>query len=683
MRKLITRSLFAASCLFVNAQTRLITHLTAFDGRFNTTLLLINVDAEPAVYHLSAYDSSGTFLAQAKGMIAGHLTVAKQPVDLFRTEQASHVVIEPDTTLKIMASYRLKDGTTPAEVVETSQQSRRWKLFLGDGVATNDGWAWVNTGPDPATVQLTVLDSQGAEVFSQTVHQGMQPMSKGLFVVDASAFSAAGFSAILESDQLGSVMALRFLMPTTNLFWSVPAVPLGDEAPPQPLSSLTLFYTSDEHGWMEPESPFGGAPGLAGLWKTALPNDEPGLILSGGDMWTGPAISTWTRGESMVDVMNTMGYAAAAVGNHEFDFSLEGLKDRAEQAKFPFISANIRYQDTWDCPDFLLPYTILRVGDLHVGVVGLTTLSTPYITFTSQTGDYDFIDYAPVLEEVVPEVRAHGADLILVVSHVCGDELAQLAPLAQSLGVALITGGHCHDLRIQTVNQVPIVEAGSNMLTYAQVKFAFEPDGTLSDLDVQLLDNIGGDPDPEVQQVVDHWADATADQLNQVIGYASSEISRSSPALGHLLVDAWLYRFPRAEIAISNWGGIRQDIPAGDITLGTILGVFPFENALVVLQLTGQQIIANHQCCNPVLGGMTSQGGYALMDGTPIQPDQTYTVITTDYLYDGGAGFLFGDQDPDAEYTNMAWQQPLIDWLLEIQTNASDPLNNYLDTTSR
>ncbi|MBN1582853.1 MAG: bifunctional metallophosphatase/5'-nucleotidase, partial [Anaerolineae bacterium] len=115
----------------------------------------------------------------------------------------------------------------------------------------------------------------------------------------------------------------------------------------QDVRRLVILYTNDEHGWMEAAGEMGhetgGAAELLGLWrdKEGYTRDGPYLILSGGDMWTGPAISTWFAGEPMAEAMNVMGYGAAAVGNHEFDFGLDGLRARSAQATFPFLSANI------------------------------------------------------------------------------------------------------------------------------------------------------------------------------------------------------------------------------------------------------------------------------------------------------------------------------------------------------
>ena len=127
------------------------------------------------------------------------------------------------------------------------------------------------------------------------------------------------------------------------------------------LVTLTVIYTNDEHGWIMGEEVGQGAAEIAGLWAANYAGDDAVLILSGGDNWTGPAISTWFGGESMVEVMNAMGYTAAAVGNHEFDFGLAGLKIRTEQANYPYLGANIRYKSDGSVPAVLgfQPYKIV------------------------------------------------------------------------------------------------------------------------------------------------------------------------------------------------------------------------------------------------------------------------------------------------------------------------------------
>ena len=216
---------------------------------------------------------------------------------------------------------------------------------------------------------------------------------------------------------------------------------------PDDLRRLTILYTNDEHGWMLREGQNGGAAQLMNTWieEEGYVEDGPFLILSGGDMWTGPAISTWFKGESMVDVMNSMNYDAAAIGNHEFDFNQLTLLERSQQANFPLLSSNMRSESSGEIVNPALPYIIKTVNDISVGIIGLTATEADDINFPENVAGIDFIDYQDVLYEIVPQIKSEGAELIIIVGHICSFEITSLVPLAKELGIALIGGGHCHE----------------------------------------------------------------------------------------------------------------------------------------------------------------------------------------------------------------------------------------------
>jgi 2',3'-cyclic-nucleotide 2'-phosphodiesterase (5'-nucleotidase family) len=452
------------------------------------------------------------------------------------------------------------------------------------------------------------------------------------------------------------------------------------------LRSLTILYTNDEHGWMEATEDSGGAAGLMGLWreKEGYTQDGPFLILSGGDMWTGPVISTWFDGESMADVMNVMGYDAAAIGNHEFDFGLDGLRERATQSEFPFLSANIRDRTTGDIPDYFLPYVVEEVGGITVGLIGLTTLGTPQTTMPDNVAGFDFIPYRQTLEEVVPQARADGAELLVIVGHICSDEMRALAPTAAELGIAVIGGGHCNERVSSIVDRVALVEGGAHMEAYAKVELTFDTttDKVVS-VEPSTNNNRGGAPDQEVAAIVGRWRAEADKTLAHVIGYAENEIGTRSDAMFNMVTDAWLTAYPNADIALTNRGGFRQSIPAGEITLATIVGVLPFSNVLVDVELTGAQLIESIECCNPVVGGMTTVGGYELVDGTSIDPESAYHVLINDFMYAGGDDFKFKVYDPDAYNTGIDWRQPVMDWIISLKTSPDDPLDAHLDAIPR
>lgn len=455
--------------------------------------------------------------------------------------------------------------------------------------------------------------------------------------------------------------------------------PIKLEPPVDNIRQITILYTNDEHGWMEPTEKTGGAAGLMGRWreKDGYTADKPYLILSGGDMWTGPAISTWFQGESMVEVMNAMNYSAAAIGNHEFDFKIEGLKQRLQESTFPYLSANIREKNSGKIPEFSKPYIIKEVNDIKIGLIGLTSLTTPTSTFPDHVIDYTFLPYEQVLEEYVPKVKAEGAELIMVLGHICEYELENLVPTAQRLGISIITGGHCNDKVAQVTDGITLIEGGGHLQGYVKVDLSFD---ILKDRPVSVtanyFDNIGDASDSTINAIVTKWKVRADAQLSAVIGYVTKSVPRHSSAMQRLVVDSWLVSFPTAHVAATNRGGIRSEIPAGQISMGTIVGVLPFENSIIELELTGEELIKFVETSRPVLGGMTTSNGYQLSNGETVDPKTTYKVLTTDYLYAATPDLAVFDSTP--YQTSVHYRQPVIDWIRSLQTTPENPLDNHL-----
>jgi len=446
---------------------------------------------------------------------------------------------------------------------------------------------------------------------------------------------------------------------------------------------LTILYTNDEHGWMEPTYDYGGAAGMAGFWDAREDYDgsDKFLILSGGDMWTGPAISTWFKGESMVEVMNQMGYDAAAIGNHEFDFTTDVLNIRIQQLNFPLLAANIYLKGTENIPSFAKPYTILDAAGIKVGIIGLASKSTPYTAFPAYVADYDFTDYIDAVEKYAPIVKSEGADLILIIGHICLSEMESLVPVAKTYNIPFIGGAHCHSLILQESDGVALVQTSGALKEYIKVVLSFDATSkSVSIVSKERVPNMGATVNTEVEDIVSYWQSEADAILSEEIGYCSSTIGVSSVAMGNMVCDSWFYTFPDADVSLTNAGGIRQSIVTGPITLETIVGLLPFENSIYKLRLTGTELL---DCIDGLLiGGMTTVGGNTLADGTPIEADKTYTVLTTDYLYSIESN-NFSKYDPNPENTSVLYRQPLIDWIKSLNTDSQNPLNNYLDDTPR
>lgn len=458
---------------------------------------------------------------------------------------------------------------------------------------------------------------------------------------------------------------------------------LGEMEGRADIRELTVLYSNDEHGWMEGTEPGRGAANLLGLWreKEGYSEDGPFLLLSGGDHWTGPAISTWFEGEGMVEVMNAMDYDATAIGNHEFDFGLDNLQQRIRQANFPYLAANIRWKASETLPSELgmLAYTIAEVNDLSIGIIGLSTTETPSTTSPSNVVDLSFLDYEPVLRETVSQLEVLNPDLIFVVSHVCMESLRPLARAVVDLNISLMGGGHCNELVAEKIGETILLESNGNFRSYARAHFAY-------DLSLEKLisssfaaeQNEAGSSDESVARLVSKWRAATEAQLSEVLGYSSREYLRSDDRLHRAVVESWLQMDGSADIAINNRGGLRSPMPRGELTLAEVVGLLPFENTIFAVELNGAEILqVLAEGSRPFYSGLIRTDNDWLLAGTgrPIELAQTYRVLVSSFLYEGGNEYgSIAKFDPDGFDTSIHYRQPFVDWLLEQESSESRPL---------
>jgi 2',3'-cyclic-nucleotide 2'-phosphodiesterase (5'-nucleotidase family) len=383
--------------------------------------------------------------------------------------------------------------------------------------------------------------------------------------------------------------------------------------------------------------------------------------------------------------MNEMGYAAAAVGNHEFDFGLEALTARARESTFPSLSANIRYRSNGQTPTDLgiQPYIIIEANGIQVGLIGLTTTSTPRTTNPVYVTEFEFLDYETALREVVPQVKAAGAELILVPGHVCQEELIALAEAIPDLGVHMLGGGHCNELFAEQINDIVLLEGGFHFTSYATATFEFDTaSDTVISTDYGINFNTGSTADSQVEEVVMMWRDEADVELEEVIGFTETGIDRRSPEMEALIPESWLANYP-ADVAVTNLGGIRAGIPPGDITLGDIIGVMPFNNVLVEVMLTGEQLFTLIERSGLAIGGVYRVGVNWHLTATDEQilRDETYSVLVNDFMYAGGDDFSFLAQfDPEGYNTAIDWRQPVIDWILAQDSTANNPIDTAVTT---
>ena len=425
---------------------------------------------------------------------------------------------------------------------------------------------------------------------------------------------------------------------------------------------LTLLHYNDFHGALYAKSEEGGERGgaanLAGLIdRKRAETADPVLLLDAGDAFQGTYISNSNRGQAVVEWMNLLGTTALALGNHEFDWGLDVLQDRAAQAEFPFLAANLETDNGKPLP-FVEPYTVVEAGDHNVGILGLTYHDLKTIVKASSIEGIHSLPPAETVRRYLPELQAK-SDLVIVLSHLGLEEDKDLAETVPE--IPIIVGGHTHKAihAGQRVGNTLIVQAGAYGAYLGQVELVVERKTQAPGQEtVARLIKVteAGTPNVEAQEIVDRWG-KEADKIgSQVIGEAATHLARNrnyEMALGNLIADAMratdLGDGKTFNIAVHNDGGIRTDLDAGPITYAEIYAVLPFDNSLVGLDLTGEQVreliengINNYGSQIQVSGmrftySMNKSAGRRVVDvwvgEEKLDPARTYRVVTIDYLH--------------------------------------------------
>jgi 2',3'-cyclic-nucleotide 2'-phosphodiesterase (5'-nucleotidase family) len=337
--------------------------------------------------------------------------------------------------------------------------------------------------------------------------------------------------------------------------------------------TISVVGTNDLHGALERLPLFAGF--VANL-RAARAADGGGVVLlDGGDMFQGTLESNLTEGADVVRAYNQIGYAAVAVGNHEFDYGPEGpasvatqpgqdprgaLKARARQAKFPFLAANI--VDNATGSRILWPNmpgaTLVDVAGVKIGIIGVSTVSTPT---TTMPANFVGLRIAPPAQAIIDQatgLRAQGARVILATMHIGSnckefdqpddsascDRNQELFDLLKDLPkgtVDVIVGGHTHAGVAHRIDGVAVIESYASGRAFGRVDLRLGPDGAITDVHIHkphvmcaldknfnpvpVSDCHPGDyegkpvtPDPAVQKIVDDALVSAGERRQEKLG---------------------------------------------------------------------------------------------------------------------------------------------------------------------
>ncbi len=460
--------------------------------------------------------------------------------------------------------------------------------------------------------------------------------------------------------------------------------------------SLTILHTNDFHARFEPISKydsgcsaedntegkcFGGSARLMTAINDAKARSDNWVLLDGGDQFQGTLFFSYYKGKLAAEMMNQMGYTAMTVGNHEFNHGPEVLRGFIDAVEFPVLMSNADYTGEPMLAEALVKSTVIEQMGEKIGLIGLTPQSTSELS--SPGPNVIFSDPAPAAQEQVDKLLAEGVNKIILLSH-SGYEIDKYIADATT-GIDVIVGGHSNTYLnsndekaagpYPTVqNGVPIVQAYAYGKYLGELNVTFDDAGNVLEasggpilMDASVIEN------EAVKARIAEAAKPLDEIRNTVVAEAAEAIEGNRSfcravecQMGNLITDAMLDRVKDQgiDIAIQNGGGIRASIDAGEVTMGEVLTVLPFQNTLSTFQVTGATMLeALENGVSqmeegagrfPQVAGMTftvdtsaepgSRISEVMVGGAPIEMDKVYGVVSNNYVRNGGDGYkMFRD----------------------------------------
>ena len=478
-----------------------------------------------------------------------------------------------------------------------------------------------------------------------------------------------------------------------------------------PDKSIEILYTNDVHCGVDEKI---GYAGLYSIREELKRGGDDTVLVDNGDAVQGGPIGLLTKGESIVDIMNDVGYDVAIFGNHEFDYQIPQLLKLIDRAKsYKYISCNFRDLRTGKL--VADPSKIMEVGGKKIAFIGATTPctltgSTPKF-FQDENGKYiyDFSGdvatkqlFYDTIQAEIDAVKSQGADYVILMAHLGLDE--EVIPfrstdvIANVSGLDVVLDGHSHTvMRCETKKgkdgkDVLLTQTGTG-LQYVG-KMTIDANGKIST-------GLVGDyqiKEPKITEAISREKKEFQEILNKKLGTVAFDMTAKSADsswivrkketnLADFVADAYR-EIMGADIGMVNAGGVRDSIPAGDITYGNLIGVHPMENDMVIREVTGQELLDIMEFSVMLLpgesGGLLHFSGLTYdvdlskdakieldnnsafvkitgkerrisnvkIGGEPLDPAKKYTIAAQTYIViDGGNGYSKSMFSGD--YTNV------------------------------
>ena len=482
-------------------------------------------------------------------------------------------------------------------------------------------------------------------------------------------------------------------------------------APVKPaVRTLTIIGTNDLHGALVRLPLIAGY--VANVRAARAADGGAVLLIDGGDLFQGTLESNLGEGADVIRAYNAMGYAASAIGNHEFDFGPVGpavtaqvgedprgaLKARIAEAKFPFVTTDIAEGGAPIAWPNVHRYVLVEAAGVKVAIIGASTEATPTTTMPANFAGLAISpDPADGIAAAAREARGQGAQVVVVAAHIgsacrdihrhedtssCDtkDELFRVIDKLPAGLVDVFVAGHTHALVAHRIDGVAAIESLSSGRAFGRVDVQlagdkvtgttiFEPTLVCPlDKDNNPIPVAECHPDPyegrpvvadaKVQTIVDSAIaranERRSEKLGVTLATTMTKAYGSESAEGDWFGDLMVAARPDADLALTNGGGLRADIPAGELTYGRLFEAMPFDNKFALVRVSGRHVRRLLTSNLQRGGGILSWGGIAAkarcsggklvteisVKGKPLDDAATYTIVTSDFLASGGDGLF-------------------------------------------
>ncbi|MHA6346126.1 bifunctional metallophosphatase/5'-nucleotidase [Roseivivax sp. CAU 1761] len=466
--------------------------------------------------------------------------------------------------------------------------------------------------------------------------------------------------------------------------------------------ALTILHTNDFHARFEPISKFdstcaaedneagecfGGSARLVTGIEEARGRNDNVLLVDGGDQFQGTLFYTHYKGKLAAEMMNKLGYDAMTVGNHEFDDGPEVLRAFIDAVDFPILMSNADISGEELLKDAIQKSVVIEKAGEKIGLIGLTPQDTDELA--SPGPNVVFGDPVEAVQAEVDRLTEEGVNKIVVLSHSGYGVDKRVAE--ETTGVDVIVGGHSNTLLGDMegaegpyptmVGETAIVQAYAYGKFLGELTVTFDDDGKLVSAEgAPLIMDAAVTEDEATVARISEAAQPLEEIRQKVVAEAAEKIEGDRSVcramecpMGVLVAEAMLDRVEGQgiDVALTNAGGLRASIDAGEITMGEVLTVLPFQNTLSTFRVSGAVLkealengvsqVEEGAGRFPQVAGMvfkvdlSQPAGSRVSDveigSSPLEPDQMYGVVSNNYVRNGGDGYaMFVDAEDAYDY---------------------------------